>query len=357
MRAAAGIVSALILTAFTSGCGHHDAGSPDAPPWLADAPGPDSSGPPDANLMPATLLDTGLCVDAACKEISPGVHAFAPRWTLWSDGATKRRWIYLPPGAQIDTTDMDTWHFPVGTKLWKEFTRGTVRVETRLFWKYGPTEAEWFQVAYVWNADQTQAVATPAGAMNANGTEHDVPGRIDCKHCHERTGGRILGFSAIQLDYDAPSTDLDLRDLVQMGALTKPPTGAGAVGPYFPLWSDASANDVAAIGYLHANCGHCHNAGSDVVQICPRLFKIEIGQLAGSKTATDTYATTVHQTPSIAVENGTYVITPHDADHSALFLHFTATGDAARMPPLATEIVDPTGQQVLHDWITAMPTN
>ena len=79
----------------------------------------------DANPnMPATLLDTGLCVDAACTQISAGIYAYTPRFALWADGATKRRWIYLPPGTQIDTTDMDHWEFPVGTKLWKEFTRG-----------------------------------------------------------------------------------------------------------------------------------------------------------------------------------------------------------------------------------------
>ena len=33
---------------------------------------------------------------------------------------------------------MDEWHFPVGTKVWKEFSRDGKRLETRLFWKTEP---------------------------------------------------------------------------------------------------------------------------------------------------------------------------------------------------------------------------
>ncbi len=346
MRVVALVLGALSVLACGDNRGDATADGPPAPP---DAPmvGPDA-GPPQ------TLLETGLCVDAACTTISPGIQPFAPRWTLWSDGATKRRWIYLPPGTQIDTTDMNNWHFPQGTKLWKEFTRDGTRVETRLYWKQGTTESDWYQVAFIWNAEQDHAVATPGGMQNANGTEHDVPARSDCKHCHDRTQGRILGFSALQLDYDAPSGDLDLAGLVQQGALTAPPTGTGVAGPYFPLWPDATAADTAALGYMQANCAHCHNADSDVVEICPRIFKLDIGQL-GAVATTASYTTTLKQTPVLPVTDGTYVVAPGDPDHSALYLHFTTAGGAERMPPLATEIIDPTGQQTLRDWIMQIP--
>ena len=101
-----------------------------------DAPLADVPVDADPN-NPATLMDTGLCVDAACTQIAGGIHAYTPRFELWADTATKRRWIYLPPGMQIDTSDMDYWEFPVGTKLWKEFTRDGVRVETRLVMRIG----------------------------------------------------------------------------------------------------------------------------------------------------------------------------------------------------------------------------
>src|ERR1700761_9828980 len=31
------------------------------------------------------------------------IFEYAPQYPAYSDGATKRRWIYLPTGAQIDT--------------------------------------------------------------------------------------------------------------------------------------------------------------------------------------------------------------------------------------------------------------
>src|SRR5688500_61397 len=78
--------------------------------------------PPDANPL-ATLDGTGLCLNAGCTQINPDALEYEPRFQLWADGATKRRWMQLPTGTKIDTTNMDRWVFPIGTKFWKEFTR------------------------------------------------------------------------------------------------------------------------------------------------------------------------------------------------------------------------------------------
>ena len=352
-------------------CGdnHHAKGSPDSILALIDAP-PDGAEPPDALPdalpdavpadagPPATLADTGLCADAGCTQIAPGIFTYMPRWALWADAASKNRWIYLPPGTQIDTTDMNSWSFPAGTKLWKEFTSDGVRVETRMFWKQGPSDGDWYQVAYVWNQTQDMAVAAPLGEMNANGTQHDVPSQSDCRKCHYREAGRILGFSALQLDTPAiqpPSgpTAVDLDYLVANGLLTQPPTKP-ASGPYFPLWPDATPQASAALGYLHANCGHCHNEGSDVFSVCPHSFKLDIAQL-GSVHSTDTYTTTIDIPPSITYTGSTYVVDPGHPATSTLYMRFTNPDPAWRMPPLATEDIDPTGQQILNDWITSLP--
>jgi hypothetical protein len=335
-----------------------------AAPQSADAPQPPDAEvdarddvTPDAG-PPTLLSQTGLCADVACTKISPDVFAYAPRWALWADAASKNRWIYLPPGTQIDSTNMDTWSFPQGTKLWKEFTSGGTRVETRMFWKQGTDDTTgWYQVAYVWNAAQDTATATPLGEMNANGTQHDVPSQSDCRKCHYREDGRILGFAALQLDVPAiqpPSgpTVVDLDYLVTNNLLTKPPTKP-ASGPYFPLWPDTNALDTAALGYLHANCGHCHNPTSDVINTCPHSFKLELAQLT-SVHATDTYTTTINIPPSITLTGATYTVTPGNPDTSALYMRFTNPDPAWRMPPLATEVIDPTGQQILHDWIAQL---
>ena len=170
---------------------------------------------------------------------------------------------------------MNAWRFPQGTKLWKEFTVGNVRVETRFYAKLGPTESDWYQVAFVWNAAQNTATAAPNGQVNANGTNHDVPSRATCRSCHDRSVGRVLGFSALQLDVPAPAGDLDLADLVQLGLLSNKPVGTAS--PFFPLPPDATPADTA---YLHANCGHCHHEGNDDSWIGPDLLPVGMTRLS-----------------------------------------------------------------------------
>src|SRR5690242_19885860 len=67
--------------------------------------------------LPERLSLTGLYERGASGALSPGVRRYRPRFELWSDGASKQRWILLPPGAQIDTSDQDSWQLPVGTKI------------------------------------------------------------------------------------------------------------------------------------------------------------------------------------------------------------------------------------------------
>ena len=103
--------------------------------------GPDAGGStgdagcPTDGAIPDDLSCTGLYGDWATKTIAPEAVAYTPGLVFWSDGAVKSRWIYLPPGGVIDTTDMDNWVFPVGTKIWKQFALGGQIVETRLIWK------------------------------------------------------------------------------------------------------------------------------------------------------------------------------------------------------------------------------
>lgn len=97
--------------------------------------------------LPTQLSATGLFADVATGTLAPDVHTFEPSFALWSDGAEKRRWIWIPPGTTIDATDPDDWSFPVGTKFWKEFSRDGVRVETRLLQRVGPLDDDWVGVA------------------------------------------------------------------------------------------------------------------------------------------------------------------------------------------------------------------
>jgi hypothetical protein len=61
----------------------------------------------------ATLKETVLYADFDRLQINPRHIAFAPQYPLWSDGATKRRWLSLPPESTIDASEPDAWKFPV----------------------------------------------------------------------------------------------------------------------------------------------------------------------------------------------------------------------------------------------------
>ncbi len=358
------IISGLVIAA----CGGNHGGSIDA---MIDSVNVDTPADADPN-NPLTLFDTGLCVDRACTQISAGITPYTPQFPLWSDTASKRRWYWLPPDTQIDTSDMDHWVFPVGTKFWKEFTRddgmgNDVRVETRLIMRIGPgdDQTNWFYMPYEWNATNDDTTAQPQGVMNADGTQHDIPSRLQCRGCHENLmPSRILGFQAIQLDVTPAVGEAALSTLIAGNTLTANPTATTA--PYFPL--PGTATEQAALGYLHANCGHCHNPSSTEYQsgIVMQL-RLTVGTL-GSTATTPTYTTAVAQPTASPVgglptncilPNNTpieCIITKGDPTDSSMIYRFeyTTFGGSIHMPALCSEMIDSTGDTTLRTWISGL---
>lgn len=306
-------------------------------------PPPDAADGIDSPMVdpPTGLAATGLCLDTACTQYASDVHEFKPRWQLWSDGAVKRRWIYLPAGTTIDTTDHDYWRFPVGAKLWKDFVRDGVRVETRYMEKTGPGDADWLLVPYRWNAAQTEAVAITGGATNVNGTGHDIPAASVCIQCHGNVKSRVLGFQTFQLDYDAPAGNIDLVDATAAGWLTTAVPHRVVPG---------NAQQLAALGYFHANCGHCHNSKSNLIN--RPSFRLEVGFIA-SVADTKTYRTTVNIAGK-PFGGATIIAKPGDPNHSIIITRMLSTDPNKRMPWLGGEIADPTGLATISAWITAL---
>ena len=291
-----------------------------------------------AENVPARLSQTGLYTDLAAGVLAPAAEAYAPRFELWSDGASKRRWLWLPPGAQIDTSDMDAWQFPVGTKFWKEFTRDEVRVETRLLQRQ---PSGWIGVAYLWQRDGTDAIAAPYGAIDAAGTPHDVPASNECDACHGGRSSYVLGFSALQLAMPAEPDSLNLDELIRLDLVSDIPPAT----PRVP----GNETEQAALGYLHANCSHCHN-GARPQRDGSRCFDPDsdidffVRAAEGSNVAeTATYRTA----KDVCFE-------PGQPDESAMLELMGQRGRFRQMPPLATEVVDAPAITQLRRWIEAM---
>lgn len=350
-------VASFLAAALVSGaCGDDGGGGDiDAPATDAMVDAPTDAGTDGGFVQPTMLSETGLYSDIGTKTIASGVVEFLPRWHLWSDGAVKRRWIYLPPGSKIDSSDMDYWSFPVGTKVWKEFVRGGDLIETRLLQKIaeGDEVSSWFMVAFQWDTSGNDAMAVPGGVVDDQGV-NDIPDRSKCRQCHQpsRNKAVVLGFQALSLDYDAPQGGLDLDYLVQNDWLTVEPTADNS-GVYFPLPAESGVPVIEpALGYLHANCGGCHNDDSDVLNTVPlelRLSTTEIGTWA----ATDTYRTAVNVAASLTGQ-GSHVVFGGDTAQSAIHNRMMATG-GQQMPPIAREQVDTTALTAIDAWINSLP--
>jgi hypothetical protein len=238
---------------------------------------------------------------------------------------------------------MDFWQFPAGTRLWKEFQVDGRRMETRLLEKQSDEPEDWLAVSYAWDAAQTDAVQLPAGGKDVLGTSHDIPSADQCWGCHGGTRSHVLGFSAIQLAHEAPEGELTLQRLGDEGLLTQVPAGT----PTIP----GTSSERAALGYLHANCGHCHNQERPARQgtRCydpERRFDLllRVGRL-GSVFDTPAYSTALEQ-----------IVHPGESpEHSELFKRVAKTAAEGGMPPLAKERVDDEGVAVLREWILHLP--
>jgi hypothetical protein len=333
------------------GDGAPDAGPPDAMPLPPDAAIPDAQPMPDAAQNPESLRETGLYSDFENEVLAPGVLEFEPTFELWADGATKRRFVYLPPGTQIDTSDMDYWEYPVGTRLWKEFWRDGIRIETRLLYKIRPGvgASSWRMVPFEWNADQTEADAALGGQDNAQGTAHDIPPLNECLKCHGSMHDIALGFSAVMLDHDGEG--VTLSDLIAQNKLTNPP--AGTASPYFPL--PGNETEQRALGYLHSNCGSCHNPKSDLFMsgdalMNLRLFVNEIATVQDSPA----FNTAVCQEMQQPIAGAEQIVVPGQPDVSAMFLRMNQRGTDEQMPEVATDDVDDTGLASIRAWIESI---
>lgn len=298
----------------------------------------------DGGVLPYedALSKTPLYSDIANRVIGPDVLVYEPQFVLWSDGATKQRWLYLPPGAQIDTTDMDYWKYPVGTRAFKEFTRDGKLIETRMLHKYAADS--WAMIAYEWNEAGTEALPVPSGVQNAQGTPHDIPSTADCQFCHDKMSDKLLSVSAIQLSHSLGGTKI--MDLASLGKLTNPPSA--------PFTLPGNATDRAALGYMHANCGLCHNEHSFVFSLIKMQLWLKTGELA-TVTGTSTYTTTVNQ--ALTASNPTpnsFRIVPGNAAQSDIHYRMGLRDGLYQMPPIGTEIVDPTGSAAVDAWINSL---
>ena len=377
-----------LAAAAWAGCTSSDDAAPAVAPDAAPeaAPAPDVFVPVDAAPMvdagpakrdcaaelqaadgiPLHLDCTGLYSDYAAKTIAPENKPYTPGVEFWSDGAVKSRFLYLPPGAKIDITSFNEWVFPKGTKVWKQFKVGGKLIETRMFAK--AMNGTWGHTTYRWNAAETDAIRKDNGekvTIPGQAAIYEVPNTGQCDYCHNGRTDSMLGVEAVSLGL-ATAQGVTLASLTTEGRLSATPPATTITIP-----EDGTTKAAAALGWLHANCGGCHNdnpnAGAKFIGLRFLLSASQLANTASPATVmgTDTWLTGVNvDSTRQDVDAGVNYkrIAPGDAAHSLASILSGRRAMAPdepntdiQMPPLVTRQVDTTGHGLLDAWINALP--
>lgn len=192
--------------------------------------------------------------------------------------------------------------------------------------------------SFVWNEDQDDALLTLNGEENALETIHDIPSWSQCHYCHDGEPGKILGFSSVQL--------------------------SGKTTAFQNLFSSGQSDFVVpgnkiekeALGYLHANCSHCHNDMGSCAE-SGLFFRLNVGDVSAEETLA--FKTSVNQEAIYAKDGGEAVpatvrVVPGDPSSSAVVQRMTAQR-SYRMPWLGVKIVDRAGVEKVSAWIENLP--
>ncbi|HJT81675.1 MAG TPA: hypothetical protein VJ719_10790, partial [Chthoniobacterales bacterium] len=308
---------------------------------------------------PALLSQTGAFSNLANLTPNAGILAFEPNVSFWSDYAIKSRWFSIPNPAATMTFSRDgNWTFPTGSVWIKHFdletTRGNPatrrRLETRFLVK---TATGNYGITYKWRLDNSDADLVPeagqdevinviVGGNPTTQTWH-YPSRNECRTCHTPVAGHALSFNTRQLNrpntYGGQPVN-QIQYLSDNGYFASPVNGVNNL-PAFAQSTDPNQSlEWRARSYFAVNCVQCHQPGG-----------ASLGHW-------DARATT--PTDSANMINGSLVdnrgdsqnkfVVPRDTAHSMALKRIQGNG-VPRMPPLATNELDPNAIQLLTDWI------
>jgi hypothetical protein len=318
------------------------------------------TGAPSGNApvpFPEKLSQTGLYLSGS-TTIAPGHLEYSPQYPLWSDGASKRRWVHLPEGQHIDGSDPDHFRFPAGTRFFKEFSFGE-RVETRVL---ELTDGGVRYATYVWNSDGSDAFLAPDNGLRGvrtldGGLRYDAPSQSDCGACHGGRGARaVLGFDALQLSSDRdplaahqePLAEgaVDLSELVRRDLIRNLPWQLIETPP--ALQAD-TALERAARGYMYGNCAHCHNAQGALA-----LLGLDLDEAVGIEAQARPRSPLIGAASRFVLPGMQHSlrVAPGAPDESVLAARMGSLAPVLRMPPLGTRRVDAEGLRLIKDWIT-----
>jgi uncharacterized repeat protein (TIGR03806 family) len=300
--------------------------------------------------LPARLSQTGCFDPADPTRPAPALIPFEVNAPLWSDGATKERWLALPDGARVAIEPDGDFHLPPGAVLIKTFTLDGRRVETRFFVRL--SSGTWGGYTYEWNEGGTDAVVLDEGSRRRRVGNRDwhYPTRAECLQCHTPAAGSSLGLEIAQLNgdfaYPGGRRANQLATWEHIGLFDASLPDRIDRLPAVPVPGDARGPlEARARAYLHANCSNCHRPGVD-----------------NSGSTDFRYSTTLAETRTCGVEPrrdtlgapvDSQVIAAGHPEKSMVVVRMLELG-RGRMPEVASLIVDREGVALISDWIRSL---
>lgn len=319
---------------------------------------------PYPSKLSAWHLFTG---EPAALKPNAGVVPYDLNTPLFSDYATKYRFVWMPPGTAATYSDTEVFEFPKGTILSKTFAypgadHGKQRIiETRLLVK---GDRGWVTLPYVWNEAQTEATLEvaadpetvnwvhPSGKRYA--IDYVIPNTNQCKGCHDRSKVVTpIGPKARNLNKDfnyAEGRENQLTHWTKAGYLKGAPSPEQA--PKLPVWDDAASGtlDARARAYLEVNCAHCHNPRGPAnttglyllaAQTDPMRFGLCKVPVSAGQGSGDLLFDVVQGRP----------------EESILVHRMESTTPKVMMPELGRTLVHQEGLALIRQWIASMQGN
>lgn len=351
--------------------------------------------------FPKKLSATGLFASVPDNVPAEGLIPYELNVPFWSDFAVKDRYVALPKAGSVEFKEKEGWKFPVGTVFVKTFwlhrdrvhLADPLRLETRLL-VHAPEG--WVGYTYVYDDDRRDAQLIDEGLTRAipiqvesktaeSSTKSDAgpeagiaiqqhyyfPSRSDCLTCHTKKEGFTLGPETAQMNREIAyhgKTANQIELWTKLGLFVEVPAKAVKDYEKYPDWgfgnldrSDAGAKgnagvrsikeslhvaddapiDVFARAWLDVNCAMCHQP--DGIAPGKRDFRFDTPR-EKMNIVDVSPAQMRRRMPDMKL------IAPGRPEHSELFRRINSDYPL-QMPPLATNLVDPKGTEVMRRWI------
>ncbi len=323
----------------------------------------------DLTQVPYQKLSDYHFFEGAMKNQNPSLNVipYEPASSLFSDYASKKRFVWMPNGVKATyVSDNKILEFPIGTVIIKTFYYTTIQpdnqtkiIETRIMIRKSD---RWYFYEYVWNEEQTDA-ALQEGPDFENGSsknfsfkkpnneiiniDYRIPSESECYACHKINEVRTpIGIKPQNINtnyaYEGGYKN-QLQKLFEQGYLESYPSSILSTVDYHDT---SKPLDLRVRSYLDINCAHCHQ---DMARCDYRSLRFGFNETANPTNLGICISADEVLSPSLQK-----LINPGNSSKSILHYRISSTDESQRMPLLGRTVVHDEGVSLIEQWIDSM---